>query len=233
MLSKETIDIQNQLATYCRDGKLVPIEGAKEDRLHNYRRLVFNVICDTLETAYPITNQVLEEGEWDELMFDFFNEHPCQDPQVWRMPKELIGFTESKKYADKWDKPYLIELLWFEWLEVDVHGLDDVELDEKASIKDVWTDELVLNPYIEFVELDYPVHKMKAADLVENKVTSFSSKSGIDNNSSTTFLAGPNKFKLAFHCTLHQHVYNQHSIDFIGTLKYPINSTVTIRSFYR
>ena len=56
MLKKETQLQQNLLADYCRTGtEPEGLIGINKENLHHYRRLVYNIVTDILETAYPIT----------------------------------------------------------------------------------------------------------------------------------------------------------------------------------
>ncbi len=62
-LQKPTAKAQNQLGEYCRTGVNQNIPGVIENRLHHYRRLVFNVVKNTMHQAYPLMLQVLGEKE--------------------------------------------------------------------------------------------------------------------------------------------------------------------------
>lgn len=159
-LKTSTRSIQSQLASYCKDGVLSPIEGAREERLPTYRRLVFNVIRDTLRQAYPISYEILSKEEWGNLVYDFFKNHNCQHHEVWKMPYELVEYVESTQYHISIDKPYLLELLYFEWLEIEIHGHEDVDLPDYVPYTGELEEVLVLNPYTRLIQLNYPVHKM-------------------------------------------------------------------------
>ena len=170
MLLKEgTKKIQSQLSNYCKTGNLTPIEGAKGERLPTYRRLVFNVIRDTLRQAYPITFEVLNSEDWNNLVYDFFSNHSCQNNEVWKMPFELVQYVEETGYHIKLNKPYLLEMLYFEWLEIEIHGQEDVEIPILSSINGTLSDNIFLNPYCKIIQLEYPVHKFGHKELEDNK----------------------------------------------------------------
>ena len=59
-MKDQTIEQQQLLAAYCRNGVDVEILGTTDGRLHNYRRLVFNVVRDALSSTYPLTYNLLE-----------------------------------------------------------------------------------------------------------------------------------------------------------------------------
>lgn len=166
MLRSDTLDVQSQLGQYCRDGELVELPGSRADRLPQYRRLVFNVVKGILDQAYPISRKVLGSDTWLELVTRFFKEHKCQEPEVWRMPQELVEYVEKSGYATNLEKPWLTELLYFEWLEIEVHGMEDESLPNTESLAGHnWQQNpLAVNPYHRLIHLTYPVHKEAAQD---------------------------------------------------------------------
>ncbi len=62
-LRKETIDNMEQLGEYCRTGVEQDVSGITPGRIHHYRRLITNVVNDTLRTAFPISVAALGAGE--------------------------------------------------------------------------------------------------------------------------------------------------------------------------
>ncbi|TAJ13956.1 hypothetical protein DMA11_07125 [Marinilabiliaceae bacterium JC017] len=160
LLNTETKTIQEKLAGYCRTGEPVEIPGVKHDRLHNYRRLVFNVINSTIQQAYPITREWLPDEEWQYLVNEFFKKHDAQTPQVWKLPFEFYQFISNNHYADELNKPALNDLLWFEWLEIEVHTMPDQIIPDYRSKGNLSSDKLVINPHLVLTKLTYPIHKM-------------------------------------------------------------------------
>lgn len=169
MLGKETKEIQSQLADYCRTGELCDIEGAVTDRLHNYRRLVSNIIEDALQTAYPITYNVLGDEEWNDLVYDFIKIHKPSNPQLWKMPFDLYDFVQQSEYHIKINKPYLLDLLLFEWLEIQVHVMADLEIALSKPFNGDVSNKIVVNPHFEVLKLEYPVFKVKGDDNIAQK----------------------------------------------------------------
>jgi hypothetical protein len=125
LLKTETYKIQNKLSEYCRNGKLIEIKGAVTDRLPHYRRLVFNVVKDAVENTYPIAHKYINKNIWKEICHDFFTNHKCKDPQVWRMPKEFVEYCKNRQFAEQYNLPFLNDLLYFEWLEVEMYMMED------------------------------------------------------------------------------------------------------------
>lgn len=169
MLTRETIEIQHELANYCKSGQLKPIVGAKQDRLHNYRRLIYNIIDDAIESAYPIVRSFLDESQWNEMIDAFVLEHKCQHPQIMYMPGELIDFAKLKNYSTKFELPWLIDLLNFEWVEVIVHTMKDQTIGDFKSDGDFKNQPLAFSPYFQLLELEYPIHKLRTRDINTEK----------------------------------------------------------------
>ncbi|MBT3384701.1 MAG: hypothetical protein HN778_06765 [Prolixibacteraceae bacterium] len=169
LLKTETYKQQSSIAQYCRDGKEVAILNAKPERLPHYRRLVFNVVKDALETTYPISHKYIDSEVWKEIVFNFFSEHKCKDPQVWRMPFEFYEFCKTKNYDEKYDLPFLNNLLYFEWVEVELYMMEDISLPQ-FLYSDNWLQKrIAVNPEHKIIKLEYPVHMEKPFDTVNKK----------------------------------------------------------------
>ena len=166
MPAKKTEQIQDELALYCRQHEVSSIPGVREDRLDHYRRLMYNIMEDALVSAYPICRSILVDSQWYSLVDDFVRNHGCKHPQLFRMPEELIEFVRANDYTEKLQIPYLIDLLLFEWIEIEVHTMPDHEVELKSN-EDLWGSSIVFSPYMKLIQLDYPVH------LLKNQVDSF------------------------------------------------------------
>jgi len=160
-LQADSLDAQSKLAAYCRSGKEQNLPGITPNRLHHYRRLVFNVVKDALRSTYPLTHNMLTGKQWENLCHEFFEQHPCQDPQVWKMPYELIAYLDSRDHELKQEYPHLVTLLLFEWKELEYYMMPDREQPAFMSA-DMWKDPWALNAEAEVMTLDYPVHLKNA-----------------------------------------------------------------------
>lgn len=169
MLLNETIDIQNRVARYCKTGIEEDIPGVTKNRLHNYRRLIYNIVDDTMSTAFPITKEWLNSNEWDMLVSDFLANHPAQTPQVWKLPSEFYSFVKRNSYAERFNKEALNDLLFIEWVEIEVHTTPDITVSGYKRDGDLLGDKLVLNPHFRLIQLAYPVHNYHAAEASKNR----------------------------------------------------------------
>ncbi|NQV02928.1 MAG: putative DNA-binding domain-containing protein [Bacteroidia bacterium] len=152
---------QANLASYCRTGDYTSIPGVNEKHVHHYRRLVYNVIDDTLRSAFPLTVNLLKPKDWTATMQRFFLEHPCQSPQVWTMPKEFYTYLYETQPDIVKKHPFLLELLLFEWLEVELYMMPDLPV-EFSREGNLLTDRLVINPEHNLKAFSYPVHLKNA-----------------------------------------------------------------------
>ena len=160
-------DYQRKLAEYCRTGEATEIPGITSgERLETYRRLVFSVIEEFLGKAYPITQAAIGKDEWQTLVDRFFSEYPCSSPQVWRMPQELTDYVEKTSYKSD-EFPYLLELLHFEWLEIEIDNMEDGELPEYLVPKDLFHEIPVINPDHKLLQLSYPLYEL-TPDILSN-----------------------------------------------------------------
>ncbi len=168
LLLETTQRHQSALANYCRSGAYRHIPGIHTKHVSQYRRLVLNIVTDILQSAYPLTHNLLSEGEWEALVLDFFTHHPCQAPQVWQMPEELHQYMTDVQHPLFKQYPFLEELLRLEWSETALFMMEDKPAAFTRS-GDLLLDPLVLNPEHILLRFRYPVHlkqakKIKAAD---------------------------------------------------------------------
>ena len=158
---------QSALASFCRTGKLVEIPGVYKENIGHYRRLVFNVVDDMLQNAYPLTYDLLTTKEWKTSVSDFFINHACQSPQVWYMPKEFYTYFKETNSPLLKKYPFLIELLAFEWVEVELFMMEDIACTAQLD-GDIRKNKLILNPEHQLLSFQFPVH-LKPAKKITDK----------------------------------------------------------------
>ncbi|MEO6301832.1 MAG: hypothetical protein ABIP51_01550, partial [Bacteroidia bacterium] len=111
------------------------------------------------------TYRFLPDEIWDKLVYNFYAEHKCKTPQVWRMPLEFYEYFVEKDLQSKLNIPFLNDLLYFEWLELEMHTMDDIPYPTSIS-EGNWLDNvLALNPEHKLVKFGYPVHVLAATEL--------------------------------------------------------------------
>jgi len=167
----ETAKLQNQLANYCRNGKKINLPGARNEKLHHYRRLVFNVVKGIMDDAYPITKKIFGEKAWDELIEEFHASHDSKTPQVWKLPKELLDYAKDKNLSGSLNMPWLHDLMLLEWIEIEVYMMPDVKSQNFVPLRreELNSKVLVFNPEYRIVKMKFPVHMMAADKTADKK----------------------------------------------------------------
>ena len=168
-LKEDTARIQDILGDYCRTGEGEQIPGITPGRVNHYRRLVYNVIRSNMDRAFPIAMAALGEESWDQLVQEFFSQGLPQTPQIWRLPFEFYNFHLLHETGIRIQKPYLEDLLYFEWMEIEVHTMPDKPYPDYQSRGNIFTDPLALNPEFEMIRLNYPIHMQPAHKAAEMK----------------------------------------------------------------
>jgi len=162
LYNKETYELQQQFARWCRTGKRVNIVGTKAEGLKHYRRLLRNNINNTMKQAFPIANNILSAEGWDMLIDDFFALHDARTFQVWKLPFEFYRFVSEQSYGIRFNKPYLSDLLHFEWIEIEVHTMADQQAEPYLKNGDVKNDLIEVNKEYRLIRLSFPVHLFAA-----------------------------------------------------------------------
>ena len=106
-------------------------------------------------------------------MYDYFVEHKCQTAQVWRMPLEFYDYCLEKDIAGQLGFPFLNDLLYVEWLELDVHTMEDIAYPAFTTKGDWFNDKIAINPEYKLIKLTYPVHTTAPTSLAGKEGTFF------------------------------------------------------------
>ncbi len=170
LLKTETKNIQSKLADYCRTGELTLTTEVNQKHVHHYRRLVYNIIDDILESAFPVFFNYASDEMWDEMVNDFFSKHNCQTPHVWKVPGEFYEYAVEKSWKEKYKIPFLDDLLLFEWIEMDIHTMKDETFPRFTADGD-WSNEIVaINPEYRILSTKYPVHTTSPSEISEKNL---------------------------------------------------------------
>jgi hypothetical protein len=171
-LNKNTYIQQSLLAEYTRTNNeaiLSQLIGIKEKGIRYYRQLIFNIIWDGVSNAYPITTDFLGEESMKNIVNDFFQHHRCQTFQVWQMPMEFKDYVIQNRQDLIQQYPFLPDLLLFEWMEIEIFMMPDEEYPDYSEKGNILKDKLILNPEIQILNLQYPVHVYHPQKIKENQ----------------------------------------------------------------
>lgn len=155
-----TYDLQNDLVMYCRTGESAP-KTTKDKNTFHYRRLVFNVVKETLRKGYPMFIELFGKENFEKAVHYFYTNHKCQTPHVWQMPKEFCDFYSENPLPFEHSCDFVSELLLFEWIEIEVFMMEDEEVIPYEKEGNEEEDFLVSNPEIRIMPLTYPIHNRK------------------------------------------------------------------------
>jgi hypothetical protein len=158
LLQTSTKTIQSKLSDYCRTGELTLTTEVNQKHVHHYRRLVYNIIDDILQSAFPIFYRYADTVLWDEIVNTFFSTHACQTPQVWKVPGEFYQYACDKNLKETYNISFLEDLLLFEWIELDIHTMKDEEFPAFKTTGNWDKDSIAINPEYRILSVQYPVH---------------------------------------------------------------------------
>jgi hypothetical protein len=153
---------QFQLAAHIRDpAHAPPPPGIEERRLAIYRDLFYNSLQGLLAGNFPVIRRLLGDDGWHALVHDFYREHRAATPLFPELPREFIQYLQARAEAGRGDKPWLLELAHYEWVEL---ALDLSE----ASLADAPHDEAgdllagvpVMSPLAWPLAYAWPVHRL-------------------------------------------------------------------------
>ncbi|AQX02209.1 HvfC/BufC N-terminal domain-containing protein [Elizabethkingia anophelis] len=165
-LQNKTFSLQTDLALYCRTGLNEPQTSIQQHTFH-YKRLVYNVIKDTLKIAFPLTRKLIGRKRWKKMVAHFFKSHKCQTPQVWKLPGEFSEYYDKESLPFKKKFIFLKSLLQYEWLEIEVFMMEDVPIDEFRENKKSEKDVIIPNPEIKILSIEFPIHLKNIKEITE------------------------------------------------------------------
>ncbi len=152
--------LQQQFAAHIRDPDQQPAPAEIEDRrMAIYRELFYNNIEGFISGSFPVIRKLFEDVEWHQLVRGFFRDYRCHTPLFPEIPREFIRFLEQKNPCD--DKPFLVELAHYEWVEMALE-LDDssIDISKIDPDGDLLIGKPVLSPHAWLLRYEWPVHKI-------------------------------------------------------------------------
>jgi hypothetical protein len=156
---------QFQLAAHIRDpGHAPPPPGIEDRRLAIYRDLFYNSLQGLLAGNFPVIRKLLGDDGWHALVRDFYREHRCATPLFPELPREFIQYLQARAEAARDDKPWLLELAHYEWVELALDlseaSASDVPHDAAGHLLDGVP---ALSPLSWPLAYTWPVHRLSAA----------------------------------------------------------------------
>ncbi len=150
---------QRALVHLCRSGECDPRGALMPQSAQIYADLVFQSFERSLRNALPLTRRALSEEEWLQLIADYLLIHPSSSPKLWRLPLELYRFVLTNKRKRGWWRPYLVDLVLFEWSLIEIDRMEDRPIPLHSLDGDLLRDPLLLNPHASLLTFSYPVFR--------------------------------------------------------------------------
>lgn len=155
--------VQRQFIAYLRDPEheVLP-EGLSEQGAGIYGDLLYNKFNDCLALCFPVTQSLLGEAAWQQLIKDFIAQHLCISPYYRQIPDEFIHYLQIE-WTNTTQLPYLIELAHFEWTEMYL-AISEAEIsadfDTITVNKDCLNYRPLFAPVLQLLHYVYPVHRI-------------------------------------------------------------------------
>ncbi|WP_432745178.1 putative DNA-binding domain-containing protein [Methylobacter sp. G7] len=157
-------ELQRQFLAHLRNPEQQPLPtGFDQQGAAIYVDLLYNKFNDSLTTCFPVTNAILGETAWQQLLKDFIAEHRCLSPYYRQIPDEFVQYLQNERQVTD-DSPFLPELAHFEWIEL-VLSIAEVApmVTETLSDKQLMEAVLVFAPVIKLLHYVWPVQQINPA----------------------------------------------------------------------
>ena len=129
-----------------------PLYAEFANPINTYKELIHYRFKEVILSAFPRFLELLEEGTINQLIVDFIKSKP-QTPFIWKMPDEFRHFLAKHELAKKY--PFMDDLLWFEWIEIELF-MGHYQLTETKEFS--WDKAYTLSDSALVKELNFPVH---------------------------------------------------------------------------
>ncbi|MBP7370851.1 MAG: putative DNA-binding domain-containing protein [Arenimonas sp.] len=145
---------QRALSGYLRDPKQVARpQGIPSRPAKIYEQLLFNNICGFVDACFPVAKKMQSERRWRSFCRSFFRDWQSHTPYFSKIPEQFVKYMQANSLALGLPA-YLPELLYYEWLELEVETAEGV-YNAHASSRI-----MALNPSVRYARFQWPVHQI-------------------------------------------------------------------------
>ncbi len=106
-------DIQNRFF----DILMAQKEGFENTNIYVYQHLVYNRYEEVIKNSFPLFLEHINEEDLEDSIRLFMESSP-KTPFVWKAANDYRKFVKKQKLFDK--KKYLYELLYYDWIEIEL-----------------------------------------------------------------------------------------------------------------
>eukprot|EP00920_Eleutheroschizon_duboscqi_P023320 GHVT01057986.1.p2 GENE.GHVT01057986.1~~GHVT01057986.1.p2 ORF type:complete len:234 (+),score=3.82 GHVT01057986.1:253-954(+) len=149
MASKKTIerDVEDRFFDIISNQKKNPNNSA----YGVYQKLVFYRYEEIVKTTFIEFSKHISEDELKKSIYDFLK-NPPSTPFVWQIANDYRKFVKKQKLFH--NKKYLYELLYFDWIEVEIY-MKEYKKIKKPSFS--WKDSYILSPSARIKKCDFDI----------------------------------------------------------------------------
>jgi hypothetical protein len=155
---------QAEFSAYIRnsDKNACPAD-VKPERMQVYRELFFNNIEGFLSSNFPVLNTLFTPEKWQQLVQNFFENHPCTTPYFAEIPEEFLLYLQNERPPTETDYPFMLELAHYEWVEMALAvSTENLPLITESSTPLQLDNKISLSPLAWPLAYQFPVHKISA-----------------------------------------------------------------------
>lgn len=155
---------QAEFSAYIRnpDKNACP-DDVKPERMQVYRELFFNNVEGFLSSNFPVLTSLFTEEKWQQLVQEFFENHPCTTPYFAEIPEEFLLYLQNERPATETDYPFMLELAHYEWVEMALAiSTENLPLITEPSTPLQLDNKISLSPLAWPLAYQFPVHKISA-----------------------------------------------------------------------
>ncbi len=132
---------------------LKSIVNVHDNRMQIYQELIYNNINSILKRAFPVSFSILTSSQWHKLVKGFIKDHSATSPYFYHIPKQFVDYLNG---LPKLSFPFLVELMHYEWIELEVEISPDYQPKEIIDNKDT----LIRNTSTRVLIYQFPVHQI-------------------------------------------------------------------------
>ena len=115
-MAKETLEKSIEKRLF--DNLLNQEENFDNTAIYVYQKLVFMRYLEVIKNSFPLFEKQIDEVSLEESIKSFMKNAPST-PFVWQIPNDYRKFVKKNKLFN--DKKYLYELLYYDWIEIEIY----------------------------------------------------------------------------------------------------------------
>ncbi|MFC3032338.1 DUF2063 domain-containing protein [Pseudoalteromonas fenneropenaei] len=156
------IEVQKQFAAGIRTPSLHDeyFPELEARRLAIYQDLFFNNVSGFVSNAFPVLKSLYQAEDWQALLRDFFQQHPCHSPYFVDIAEEFLTYLTTSFSTRECDADFMLELAHYEWIELVVSVAMQDESEQSLTSTDLLDAKLYIATSARVLSYSYAVHQI-------------------------------------------------------------------------